>query len=49
MYDLEKRTFEFAKDEGYILEERYKVVYALGDEVGAMLWRTIENKKLKSA
>ncbi|MBU1132614.1 four helix bundle protein [Patescibacteria group bacterium] len=35
---------EFASEENYIGDiESYKNIQALGDEIGAMLWKTLEN------
>ena len=33
---------EFALDEGYITESSYREIVAIGEEIGAMVWRTIE-------
>ena len=39
-------ALEFADEESFITkEEEYKKAIQLADEIGAMLWKTIQNKK----
>lgn len=33
---------EFAVDEKYIVESEYREVVSVGEEIGAMMWRTME-------
>ena len=35
---------QFSFDEGFLTENNYKVLSKQADEVGAMFWKTIENK-----
>jgi len=37
-----KYLLEFALKEGWFKEDYYKIVFNLAEEIGAMLWKTIE-------
>jgi four helix bundle protein len=42
-----KYLLEFSLEEGFINQENYDQAEKLADEIGAMLWSTIENLKKK--
>lgn len=35
---------QFSFEEGYLIENNYQILSKQADEIGAMLWKTIENK-----